>query len=105
MKIILMMKVINKIFPLPTVSDFVDHIEYIINLVGIDYVGIASDFGGGGGIDGWIDASETKNITLALKERGYSKSDIKKVWSENILRVWTEADNFSSREAMHDLFD
>ena len=99
------MKVINKIFPLPNVSDFVDHIEYIINLVGIDYVGIASDFGGGGGIDGWMDASETKNITLALKERGYSKNDIKKVWSENILRVWTEVDNFSSREAMHGLVD
>ena len=99
------MRVINKIFPLPTVSDFVDHIEYIINLVGIDYVGIASDFGGGGGIDGWMDASETKNITVALKERGYSKSDIKKVWSENILRVWTEVDNFSSREAMHGLVD
>lgn len=89
---------INRDFPLPNVDKFVDHVDYIVNLVGINYVGISSDFGGGGGIDGWMDASQTKNITLALLERGYSKNDIKKIWSENFLRVWTDVINHSKKK-------
>lgn len=89
---------INRDFPLPSVDKFVDHVDYIVNLVGINYVGISSDFGGGGGIDGWMDASQTKNITLALLERGYSKNDIKKIWSENFLRVWTDVVNHSKKK-------
>ena len=89
---------INRDFPLPSVDKFVDHLDYIVNLVGINYVGISSDFGGGGGIDGWMDASQTKNITLALLERGYSKNDIKKIWSENFLRVWTDVINHSKKK-------
>lgn len=89
---------INRDFPLPSVDKFVDHVDYIVNLVGINYVGISSDFGGGGGIDGWMDASQTKNITLALLERGYSKNDIKKIWSENFLRVWTDVINHSKKK-------
>ena len=89
---------INRDFPLPSVDKFVDHVDYIVNLVGINYVGISSDFGGGGGIDGWMDASQTNNITLALLERGYSKNDIKKIWSENFLRVWTDVINHSKKK-------
>ena len=89
---------INRDFPLPSVDKFIDHVDYIVNLVGINYVGISSDFGGGGGIDGWMDASQTKNITLALLERGYSKNDIKKIWSENFLRVWTDVINHSKKK-------
>ena len=89
---------INRDFPLPSVDKFVDHVDYIVNLVGINYVVISSDFGGGGGIDGWMDASQTKNITLALLERGYSKNDIKKIWSENFLRVWTDVINHSKKK-------
>ena len=89
------MNEINKDFPLPDVNYFIDHIDYIVNLVGIDFVGISSDFGGGGGIDGWMDASQTNNISSALLNRGYSNDDIKKIWSENFLRVWSDVDNHS----------
>ena len=73
-----------------TVADFVDHIDYMVNLIGIDHVGISSDFDGGGGIDGWQDASETYNVTLELVKRGYSEEEIKKLWGENLLRVLDE---------------
>jgi len=69
------------------VSDFVDHIDYIVKLIGIGHVGISSDFDGGGGINGWNDASETFNVTLELVKRGYNAQDIEKLWGENLLRV------------------
>jgi microsomal dipeptidase-like Zn-dependent dipeptidase len=56
-------------------------------VAGIDHVGISSDFGGGGGITGWNDASETLNITRELVKRGYTKSDIAKIWGGNLMRV------------------
>jgi membrane dipeptidase len=69
------------------VSDFVDHIDYIVKLIGIEHVGISSDFDGGGGINGWNDASETFNVTLELVKRGYNAQDIERLWGENLLRV------------------
>lgn len=72
------------------VQDFVDHIDYMVELIGIDHVGISSDFDGGGGIDGWSDASETFNVTLELVKRGYSEEDIAKLWGENLMRVLDE---------------
>jgi microsomal dipeptidase-like Zn-dependent dipeptidase len=69
------------------ITDFVDHIDYLVDKIGIDHVGISSDFDGGGGIDGWKDASETLNVTIELVARGYSKDDISKLWGENLLRV------------------
>jgi len=69
------------------VSDFVDHIDYMVKLIGVDHVGISSDFDGGGGVKGWNDASETFNVTLELVKRGYSEADINKMWSGNLLRV------------------
>ena len=74
-------------YPPVNVSDFVDHIDYIKNKIGIDHVGISSDFDGGGGIEGWKDASETFNVTLELVKRGYSEEEIAKIWSGNLLRV------------------
>lgn len=73
-----------------SVLDFVNHIDYLVNLIGIDHVGISSDFDGGGGIAGWSDASETKNVTAALVKRGYSQEQINKLWGENLLRVLDE---------------
>jgi membrane dipeptidase len=73
--------------PRATVNEFVNHIDYAVKLIGIDHVGIASDFDGGGGIDGWKDASETFNVTLELVRRGYSEQQIAKIWSGNLLRV------------------
>ncbi|MEQ9105027.1 MAG: membrane dipeptidase [Rhodothermales bacterium] len=69
------------------VADFVDHIDYMVDLIGIDHVGISSDFDGGGGVDGWMDASETFNVTLELVRRGYTEEEIGKLWSGNLLRV------------------
>ena len=89
-------KEINKRYPLPSVDDLIDHIDYIVELVGIDYVGISSDFGGGGILEGWIDASQTNFVTERLHKRGYSENDIKKIWGENILRVWREVEDISN---------
>ena len=72
------------------VADFVNHIDYMVDLIGIDHVGISSDFDGGGGIEGWNDASETFNVTLELVERGYTEEEIAKLWGENLLRVLDE---------------
>ncbi len=69
------------------VTDLVDHIDYIVNLIGIDHVGISSDFDGGGGIKGWQDAAETFNVTLELVRRGYTEEQIHKLWADNLLRV------------------
>jgi membrane dipeptidase len=81
---------INGTFPPParaTVKDFVDHIDYAVKLIGIDHVGISSDFDGGGGVDGWNGADETFNVTLELVRRGYTEAQIAKLWSGNLLRV------------------
>ncbi|MEO9891156.1 dipeptidase [Aurantibacter sp.] len=84
--------VINKtdVPPAVDVSDFVNHIDYMVKLIGIDHVGISSDFDGGGGIAGWSDASETLNVTLELVKRGYSEDEIEKLWGGNLLRVLDE---------------
>jgi len=73
---------------LPTVSDFVDHIDYVKNLVGIDFVGIGSDFDGGGGIKDCVDVSEFPRITEEMMARGYSSEEIYKVWGGNFFRVF-----------------
>jgi len=73
-----------------TVKDFVDHIDYAVKLIGIDHVGISSDFDGGGGVDGWNGADETFNVTLELVRRGYTEPQIAKLWSGNLLRVMDE---------------
>ena len=86
---------IKKKFPPVNVSDFVDHIDYIKNKIGIDHVGISSDFDGGGGIEGWQDASETFNVTLELVKRGYTLEEISKIWSGNLLRVLDEVQEIS----------
>jgi microsomal dipeptidase-like Zn-dependent dipeptidase len=78
---------LKKEVPPVTVPDFVNHIDYIKNKIGIDHVGISSDFDGGGGIEGWQDASETFNVTLELVKRGYTEEEIAKLWSGNLLRV------------------
>ena len=83
---------VNAKFPAPaparaTVKDFVDHIDYAVKLIGIDHVGISSDFDGGGGVDGWNGADETFNVTLELVRRGYTEPQIAKLWSGNLLRV------------------
>ena len=79
-------------WPPANLQDFVDHIDYAVDLIGIDHVGISSDFDGGGGIVGWNDASETFNVTLELVRRGYDRAEIEKLWGGNLLRVWREVE-------------
>jgi len=78
-----------------TLKDFVDHIDYAVNLIGIDHVGISSDFDGGGGVIGWNDATETFAVTLELIRRGYTEAQIEKLWGENLLRVMGEAERIA----------
>lgn len=78
---------IEKMNAAANVSNFVDHIDHAVRVAGIDHVGIASDFDGGGGIDGWRDASETQAVTAELIKRGYSRNEIAKIWGGNLLRV------------------
>lgn len=75
---------------LPTVADMVDHIDHIKNLVGIDYVGIGSDFDGGGGLADCADVSEFPGITREMVNRGYTEEEIKKVWGGNFFRVFRD---------------
>ncbi|HEX6316565.1 MAG TPA: dipeptidase [Gemmatimonadaceae bacterium] len=91
---------IDSAHPAPTratVSDFVNHIDYAVKLIGIDHVGISSDFDGGGGVIGWSDASETFNVTLELVKRGYTEEQIAKLWSGNLLRVMEEVQRRARR--------
>ena len=87
---------IDEQWPPADVADFVDHIDHGVNLIGIDHIGISSDFDGGGGIVGWNDASETGNVTLELVRRGYSEEEIAKLWGGNLLRVLREAERIAS---------
>tara|TARA_B110000240_G_scaffold181874_1_gene214194 strand:+ start:723 stop:1970 length:1248 start_codon:yes stop_codon:yes gene_type:complete len=79
------------------VADFVNHIDYMVNKIGIDHVGISSDFDGGGGIDGWNDASETLNVTVELVKRGYTEAQIAQLWSGNLLRVLDEVEAIAEK--------
>ena len=83
--------------PPANLDDFMDHIDYMVEKIGIDHVGISSDFDGGGGILGWEDASETMNVTSALRERGYSESEIAKLWGGNLLRVLDKVQEIAAK--------
>lgn len=72
------------------VADFINHVDYMVGLIGIEHVGLSSDFDGGGGVSGWNDASETFNVTLELVRRGYTEEEIALLWSGNLLRVLDE---------------
>ena len=89
-----MMELIRRI-PSASVADFVNAIDYAVDLIGIDHVGMATDFNHGGGLEGWKDASEAYNVTAELLRRGYSDEQIAKLWGENWLRVFQAATDYS----------
>lgn len=78
---------------LGTVKDVVDHIDHVIQVIGVDHVGIGTDFDGGGGVEGCKNVAEMKNITVELLRRGYSRSDIAKIWGGNVMRVFREVES------------
>lgn len=84
---------------LATVKDAVDHIDHVVQVIGIDYVGIGTDFDGGGGIEGCRTVAEMKNITIELLRRGYSKADIRKIWGGNVMRVLRENEDYAGGKA------
>jgi len=79
------------------VKDYVDHIDYAVKMMGIDHVGISSDFDGGGGLEGYNCALEAINVTKELVRRGYSEEQIGKIWSGNLLRVLGEVEKVAKK--------
>ena len=76
--------------PKATLKDWGDAVDYTVRKIGIDHVGISSDFNDGGGIQGWENVGEIRNVTAELIQRGYSEADIAKLWGGNFLRVWDQ---------------
>jgi membrane dipeptidase len=76
-----------------TVSDYVDHIDYVVRRVGLAHVGISSDFDGGGGFSGWHDAADSPNLTAELVHRGYGAAEIAAMWGGNFLRLLRRAED------------
>ncbi len=74
------------------VADFVDHIDYAVRRIGVEHVGISSDFDGGGGFAGWHDAGESPNLTAELLRRGYGRRELALLWGGNFLRVLRRAE-------------
>jgi membrane dipeptidase len=86
-----------------TVKDVVDHIDHVVQVIGIDYVGIGSDFDGGGGVEGCKTVAEMKNITIELLRRGYTASDIKKIWGGNFMRVFRKVEEVAEKKFSQDV--
>jgi len=84
----------------PTVADAVDHIDHIVNLVGIDHVGIGTDFDGGGGLKDCVDVSQMMNITKELLRRNYTSEEIGKIWGGNFMRVFAKVEEFAAKQKM-----
>ncbi len=76
-------------------DDLLDHIDYIVERIGVDHVGIGTDFNHGSAIEGFSDASEALNVTVGLLKRGYGREEIEKIWGGNFLRVWREAERLA----------
>ena len=81
--------------PKASLKDYGDAIDYVVKKIGIDHVGIGSDFNEGGGVEGWMNVGENRNVTAELIQRGYSDSDIAKLWGENYLRVWEKVEQLA----------
>lgn len=92
---------IDRNFPpnLATIADMVDHIDYVVELVGIDHVGIGTDFDGGGGLKDCYDVSEMGNVTLELLKRGYKPREIEKIWGDNLMRVFRKVRDIAEKES------
>jgi microsomal dipeptidase-like Zn-dependent dipeptidase len=89
--------------PPATVAQLVDSIDYAVKRIGIDYVGISSDFNHGGGVLGWENEGECQNVTAELLRRGYADKDIGKLWGGNFLRVWAEAQRVGKAITRHQI--
>ena len=73
-------------------ENMLDHLDYVVNRIGVNHAGIGTDFNHGSGIAGYEDASDSLNVTIGLLRRGYSAEDIEKIWGGNFMRVWRQAE-------------
>lgn len=91
---------LNETYPpiLATVSDAVDHIDHIVDVAGIDHVGIGTDFDGGGELEDCYDVSQIKNITIELVKRGYTENEIEKIWGGNFMRVFNKVQQLAENQ-------
>jgi membrane dipeptidase len=98
-KIMAEYQAVNQKFPeaRASVKDVVDHIDHVVKLVGIDYIGIGTDFDGGGGVVGCADVSEMRNVTIELLRRGYAEPQIRKIWGGNTMRILQKVIDVSSK--------
>ncbi|KXV75084.1 diguanylate cyclase, partial [Gluconobacter japonicus] len=71
------------------------HVAYVAERIGVRHVGVSSDFDGGGGIPGWEDATETRNVTRALQAAGFGPDDLSAIWGGNMLRLMEKAEQAS----------
>ena len=85
------------LLPQATLSDYIDHLDYIVKRIGIDHVGIGTDFNHGAGVIGFSDESQAPNVTRELVRRGYTEEQIAKIWSGNFLRVFRQVEAVSNR--------
>lgn len=94
------MQAVNEKYPqqLANVQDVCNHIDHMVKIAGIDHVGIGTDFDGGGGVDGCNDVSQIGNITLELVKRGYTKSEIRKIWGGNLMRVLKQVEDYGAAQ-------
>lgn len=84
-------------FPRASVQDAVDHIDHMVKVMGVDHIGIGSDFDGGGGLAGIDDVSQMPAVTAELVRRGYSEEDIRKIWGGNLMRVFRQVEEVARR--------
>lgn len=93
---------LDRQWPRASVADYVDHVDHVVKLVGVDHVGVGSDFyaGGGaasGGLAGWMDVAENPHVTEELLRRGYSAEEIGRIWGGNLLRVMRATEEVAAR--------
>jgi membrane dipeptidase len=83
---------LSALLPRASVKELADSIDYAVKRIGVDHVGIGSDFNHGGGVAGWANEGEAENVTAELVRRGYSEADIDKIWGGNWLRVFRQVE-------------
>jgi membrane dipeptidase len=79
-----------------TVADIADHIDYGVQRMGIDHVGIGTDFDGGGGVKGFMHIGQAANLTTELARRGYGREELAKIWGGNVLRLLRRAEEVAA---------
>jgi membrane dipeptidase len=79
-----------------TVADIADHVDYAVRRMGVDHVGIGTDFDGGGGVRGFMNASQAPTLTAELARRGYGPAELAKIWGGNFLRLLRQAESVAA---------